>query len=77
LLFLRPVFAPRTHPSCSFRPLQATLFQAQNSPARRSTPGKSLLDVILLLRRQKISFRRTIVVGSPAESDQAKKICHK
>jgi hypothetical protein len=51
--------------------------QAQNSSARRSTPGKSLLDVILLLRRQKISFRRTIVVGSVTESDQAKKICHK
>jgi hypothetical protein len=35
-------------------PLQAAVFSGAKLPARRSTPGKSLLDVFLLLCRRKI-----------------------
>jgi hypothetical protein len=57
--------------------LEATdLIQAQTIP-RDEAPGTSLLDMVLLLRRRKISFRRTIVGGRADESDQAKKNCHK
>jgi hypothetical protein len=58
-------------------PLEATIFSGAKLPARRSTPGTPLLDAILLLRRRKIFSRRTIVVGSAGESDQAKKNRHK